>query len=194
MAMEIILLVVAVFTGETFVKMEIRNYSDFASAKDGTCESYIGSAHFKKTLHIGKIKNAHVRATCIGASKLAGYDEMVKQSATWQEVAMSAPKEAALLIGTISYKPGTDNRKSVDAYLGMGLVIITIDGTFALYASDKIKEADLQKLNGKRVKMKAMLEDHTPAAGSIEQYPTDMQGKPMKRTGYRVLEMEPILQ
>ena len=66
MAMEIILLVVAVFTGETFVKMEIRNYSDFASAKDGSCESYIGSAHFKKTLHIGKIKNAHVRATCIG--------------------------------------------------------------------------------------------------------------------------------
>ena len=191
MAMEIILLVVAVFTGETFVKMEIRNYSDFASAKDGSCESYIGSAHFKKTLHIGKIKNARVRATCIGASKLMGYSEMLNQSATWPEVLASA-KEPVALIGTISYKPGVDNRKSVDAYLGMGLVIITIDGTFALYASDKVKERDLQKLDGKRVKVKAVFEDHTPAPGSIEQYPTDMNGKPMKRTGYRVLEIDPI--
>lgn len=193
MAMEIILLVVAVFTGETFVKMEIRNYSDFASAKDGSCESYIGSAHFKKTLHIGKIKNAQVRATCIPASKLAGYNEMLKQSTSWQDAAMATPKEPVALIGTISYKPGTDNRKSVDAYLGLGLVIITIDGTFALYASDKVKEADLQKLDGKRVKVKAVFEDHTPAPGSIEQYPTDMQGKPMKRTGYRVLEIEGML-
>jgi len=191
MAMEIILLVVAVFTGDTFVKIEIRNYSDFASAKDGSCESYIGSAHFKKTLHIGKIKNARVRATCIGASKLMGYSEMLNQSATWPEVLASA-KEPVALIGTISYKPGVDNRKSVDAYLGMGLVIITIDGTFALYASDKVKERDLQKLDGKRVKVKAVFEDHTPAAGSIEQYPTDMNGKPMKRTGYRVLEIDPI--
>jgi|GEM_PF-4027378 len=191
MAMEIILLVVAVFTGDTFVKIEIRNYSDFASAKDGSCESYIGSAHFKKTLHIGKIKNARVRATCIGASKLMGYSEMLNQSATWPEVLASA-KEPVALIGTISYKPGVDNRKSVDAYLGMGLVIITIDGTFALYASDKVKERDLQKLDGKRVKVKAVFEDHTPAPGSIEQYPTDMNGKPMKRTGYRVLEIDPI--
>lgn len=190
MAMEIILLVVAVFTGETFVKMEIRNYSDFASAKDGSCESYIGSAHFKKTLHIGKIKNAHVRATCIGASKLAGYSEMLNQSATWQEIAMGAPKEPVSLIGTIRYTPDTPTRKTVDAYLGLGLVIATVDGTFALYASDKIKEVDLQKFNGKRVKMKAVFEDHTPAAGSIEQYPTDMNGKPMKRTGYRVFELE----
>ncbi len=193
MAMEIILLVVAVFTGETFVKMEIRNYSDFASAKDGACEAYIGSAHFKKTLHIGKIKNAHVRATCIGATKLAGYGDMLKQSATWQEVAMTAPKEPVSLIGTIHYTPDTDTRKSVDAYLGKGLVIVTIDGTFAIYASEKIKAVDLQNLNGKRVKVKAVFEDHTPAPGSIEQYPTDMQGKPLKRTGYRVLEIEGML-
>lgn len=192
MAMEIILLVVAVFTGETFVKMEIRNYSDFASSKDGSCESYIRSAHFKKTLHIGKIKNARVRATCIGASKLMGYSEMLNQSATWQDVMTSAPKEPVQLIGTIRYTPDTETRKSVDAYLGKGLVIVTIDGTFALYASEKVKETEIQKLSGKRVKMKAVLEDHTPAAGSIEQYPVDMNGQPMKRTGYRVLEIEGV--
>lgn len=190
MAMEVILLVVAVFTGETFVKMEIRNYSDFASEKDGSCESYIGSAHFKKTLHIGKIKNAHVRAACISASRLAGFSEMVNQSATWQEVAMTSAKEPMLLVGTIRYTPGIENRKSVDSYLGRGLVIVTADGTHALYASEKVKEAELQKWDAKRVKMKAIFEDHTPAAGSIEQYPTDMAGKPIKRTGYRVLEIE----
>lgn len=189
MMLENILLVIAIFSGDTFLKLEIRNYSGFASEKDGTCESYIGSPHFKKTLHIGKVKDARIRAACVASSKLAGYNDLMAQISTWREIGAPAP-QAVSLIGSIRYTPGVENRKSADAYLGLGLVIVTPNGTHALYASDKVKEADLIKFDGKRVKMQAIFEDHTPLPGSIEQYPTDMEGKPLKRTGYRVMQLE----
>ena len=191
MVMETILLVVAIFSCVTFLKFEIRNYSGFASEKDGACEAYIETPHFRKTLHVGKVKNAKIRARCIEASKLGGYNELMLQAYTWREVGAAQPQPVSL-IGTIRYTPGVDNRKSADAYLGKGLVIITPDGTHALYASDKVKEADLQKHDGKRVKIRSVFEDHTPAAGAVEQYPTDLEGKPLKRTGYRVFEIELI--
>ncbi|MBS0619055.1 MAG: hypothetical protein JSR44_12755 [Spirochaetes bacterium] len=193
--MEILLLVIAVFSENTLVKIEIRNYSGYASSKDPACEAYIGSAHFYKTLHIGKIKNARVKAKCVSPSQLYGLGNMVTEIQGWNNVGESThtnsakpfPAQTVTLSGVIVYRPIVDRRKSVDAYLGKSLTLETASGIHVLFASDAVSESDLQKLNGKKVELRAVFEDHTPAADSIEQYPTDSYGKPLRRSGYRVL-------
>jgi len=195
--MEILLLVVAVFSDNALVKIEIRNYSGYASPKDPTCEAYIGSAHFYKTLHIGKIKNARVKAKCLSPSQLYGIQSIITETQGWNDVGDKAqknptkqlPAQTVTLSGVIVYRPIVDRRKSVDAYLGKSLTLETASGTHIIFASAAVSESELQELNGKKVELRAVFEDRTPAADSIEQFPIDSYGKPLRRTGYRVLEV-----
>lgn len=187
--MEIILLVITIFSGETFSSIEIRNYSETLS-HEGDCESYIGTARFRNSLQLKGIAKPKVRVACLGASQLPAMGEILNQSATWKEVKLPTQADAVLLTGKIRYSPIENRRKSVESYLGRDLVIVTADGEHALYPSESIKEKDLIKLDGKKVKLRAIFEDYTPAAGSQMQYPTDEKGMPLKRVGYRVIAIE----
>lgn len=89
-----------------------------------------------------------------------------------------------------NYDESVSSRKSVDAYLGNDLTITTREGRFALYSSESVGVQKLRSLHGKTVKLRAVLEDTTPAKDSMGQYPAEMDGSPMKRTGYRIISIE----
>lgn len=188
--MDIIFLVVAIFSGDRFVSMEVRNYSEFAVETRMNCEDYIGSQKFRKSLQLKKIRQPHVRAQCLGASQVQGLESMVNQAKAWKDIALYQKEDTLILMGKIRYAPIENHRKSVESYLGRELVLVTSDGEHALYPSESVKEKDLIKLDGKKVRLRAIYEDHTPTAGSEEQYPTDGHGAPLKRIGYRVVAIE----
>lgn len=190
MTMEIIFLVVAIFSGDRFHSLEVRNFSEFAADQNMDCEKYIGSQKFRTALKLQKIKQPRVRAQCLAASQVQGLESLLNQATTWKEIALHSQQDAILITGKIRHNPTEEGRKSVDSYLGKGLVLVNSDGEFALYPSEKVRQKDLIRLDGKKVKLRAIFEDHTPKDGSIEQYPTDGQGAPMKRVGYRVIAIE----
>lgn len=187
--MEIILLVITIFSGESFSSIEIRNYSETMS-HEGDCESYIGTTRFRNSLKLKGIAKPKVRVACLGASQLPALGEIIKQSAAWKEVRLQQKEDVVVLTGKIRYTPIENRRKSVESYLGRDLVLVTSDGEHALYPSETVKEKDLIKLDGKKVRLRAIFEDYTPAAGSQMQYPTDEKGRPLKRVGYRVIAIE----
>lgn len=184
--MEVVFLVIASFIGGRFESLEIRNYSEFTQ-NESSCEEYIKSMDFKKTLRLKPKTQRIYRVACTTASQLAGFDSIAAQAATWKELTLSQPVK---LEGRILSDVDTGRRKSVQAYQGLDLTISTAQGRFALYASGTVSEKQLRALNGKTVKLRAVFEDHTPADNAIEQYPTDALGKPLKRTGYRVIAIE----
>lgn len=190
MSIEIIYLVIAIFSGESLVSIKIHNYSEFSPAGEKSCESYVGSKEFRKSLGLKGIKAPRVRAACLGSSQLSGFEAMVGQATSWKEVALQEKADVVFLTGKIRYTPIEDRRKSVESYLGRDLMLVTSDGEHALYASESVTQAELIKRDGKKTKLRAVFEDLTPTAGSEMQYPTDGKGMPLKRVGYRVIAIE----
>ncbi len=184
--MEIILLVIASFGPAGFQSIEIHNYAESFQG-DQTCETFLRSAEFKKQLRQRARKGIRFRAQCMGASQLAGFEQIASQASAWTEIASAEP---VLLQGKIVYDESVSSRKSVDAYLGNDLTITTREGRFALYSSESVGVQKLRSLHGKTVKLRAVLEDTTPAKDSMGQYPAEMDGSPMKRTGYRIISIE----
>lgn len=182
MSLEIILLAIASFSGQEFQTLSVENYARVTNASQ-TCEEYVRSVPFKNKLRKLSRPGVTFRVSCIGASRLQGFEQLALQATSWPEFVL---QDVVILEGKIHSNPEVAQRKSTDAYLGLDLTITTSQGRYALFATDKVTEKKLRTLHGKRVKLRAQYTDTTPGPGSMEQFPTGMDGKPLPRTGYRV--------
>lgn len=87
--MDIILLVVVIFSGEGFHSLEIRDYYNSGVQTDISCENYIGSARFRKSLKLTGIREPRVRAACLGTTQLPGFHDLVKGAKTWKTISLN---------------------------------------------------------------------------------------------------------
>jgi len=94
---------------------------------------------------------------------------------------------AKTLTGTLHYK-AIEPRKSVEAYLGVEFTL-DADGTeHVLKPTDRVSRDALIALDGKPVEVTGVLVEGSKPC-SWEQYPMDMDGKPMKRpAAYHLLK------
>lgn len=94
---------------------------------------------------------------------------------------------AKTLAGTVHYK-AIEPRKSVEAYLGVEFTL-DADGTaHVLRPTDRVPRDALIALDGKAVEVTGVLVEGSKPC-SYEQYPMDMDGKPLKRpAAYHLLK------
>lgn len=107
-----------------------------------------------------------------------------------------APAEGAVgettLEGELVVRAVDETRKSVDAYLGRKYELVTHERRIAVRASSTIDEATIQKLAGRRVRMRGTLQPGGPP-NAYEQAPLDQSGRPLDRPDCLVVNAIDVL-
>ena len=199
--MEFIYVIMIFFAGGDLHSIQIHPWHIYADetgvAEDLSCEAGITDAKFQAHMAANLKTGQKVSLQCKAHSEMRGLNVLLRQAPVTIEASEAsnknkAPRDGEVyeLSGKLVHVPYESGRKSTAAYLGQEFFLETEQGRVALYAGDAISRKALLKKVGQKVRLRGQFSDRTPKGEELQQmsYPTDMDGGPMKRVGYVVLE------